>query len=137
MNDNNVINPAPEQENGAKVENEVAEQKAPVKPVQPQNTAVVKKTAPADEAKGSEFKFFKCCSATLKRFSVLIFVINLFLSIAILGVAVVLLGVYVGFQLVSLLLLPLITVFVIMILMARFISAMIYGFAEIVEKSEK
>ncbi len=84
-----------------------------------------------------EFKFFKNCSASLKRFSVIIFVINLFFAVAVTGVAVVLLAVYVNIQMLSLLALPIITVFVILILIARFISALVYGFAEIVEKNEK
>ncbi len=89
------------------------------------------------EEKSGEFKFFKNCSASLKRFSVLVFVINIFLSIALTGVGVVLCAVYAGVQMLSLLALPIITVFVILIVIARFISALIYGFAEIVEKSEK
>lgn len=84
-----------------------------------------------------DFKFFKCCSASLKRFSVLLFVINLFLSICLLGAALVVLGVYIGVEMLTLLALPVVTVFVIMIIIARFISAVVYGFAEIVEKHEK
>ena len=85
----------------------------------------------------SEFKFFKCCSASLKRFSILIFVINVFLSISLTGVGAVLCAVYVGIEMLALLALPIATVFVILIVLARFISALIYGYAEIVEKSEK
>lgn len=87
--------------------------------------------------KGGEFKFFKCCSASLKRFSIIMFVINAFLAVALTGVATVLLGVYVGVGMLSLLALPIITFFVILLVVARFISALIYGFAEIVEKNEK
>ena len=85
----------------------------------------------------SEFKFFKCCSASLKRFSVLMFVINIFLSITVTGIGAVLCAVYVGVEMLVLLALPIATVFVIFIVIARFISALIYGYAEIVEKSEK
>ncbi len=86
--------------------------------------------------KGGEFKFFKNCSASLKRFSIVMFVINLFLAVAITAVAVVLLAVYVGAGMLALLALPLITLFVILVVIARFVSALIYGFAEIVEKNE-
>lgn len=89
----------------------------------------------ADE-KPAEFKFFKCCSATLKRFSLIMFVINLFVAIAATSVAVVLISVYLGANLITLLALPLLTLFVVLVVIARFISALIYGFAEIVEKSE-
>ncbi len=90
-----------------------------------------------EPAKTEEFKFFKNCSASLKRFSIIIFVINLFLSIALTGVGLVLILVYTGVEMLSILALPVVTVFVILIVIARFISALIYGFAEIVEKSEK
>ncbi len=89
------------------------------------------------DKKGEEFRFFKNCSASLKRFSIVMFVINLFLAIALTGVGVVLLLVYFNAAMLSLLALPLITLFVILVVIARFISALIYGFAEIVEKYEK
>ncbi len=89
------------------------------------------------DKKGGEFKFFKSCSASLKRFSVILFVINLFLAITIVGVAVVLLGVYIGVEMLALLALPVLTLAVILVVLARFISALVYGFAEIVEKHEK
>ena len=88
------------------------------------------------EEKAAEFKFFKCCSASLKRFSVIMFVINLFVAIALTSVAVVLIAVYLGANLITLLALPLLTLFVVLVVVARFISALIYGFAEIVEKNE-
>ncbi len=90
-----------------------------------------------NEEKNTEFKFFKNCSASLKRFSVIMFVINLFFAVAVTGVAVVLLAVYVGTAMLSILALPIITVFIILVVIARFISSLIYGFAEIVEKHEK
>lgn len=83
-----------------------------------------------------DFKFFKCCSATLKRFSVIVFVMNMFITLVVGAVSVVLLGVYVGTQMMSLLLVPIICVVVILILISRLVSALIYGFAEIVEKYE-
>ncbi len=89
-----------------------------------------------DNKKGGELKFFKSCSASLKRFSVIIFVINIFIALTLVGVGAVLLGVYIGFEMLALLALPLLTALVILILLARFISALIYGFAEIVEKRE-
>ncbi len=83
-----------------------------------------------------DFKFFKCCSATLKKFSVIMFVVNLFITIVAAVVGVVLIGVYIGTQMMSLLLVPIICVVAIFVLVARLISALIYGFAEIVEKYE-
>ena len=83
-----------------------------------------------------DFKFFKCCSVTLKKFSVIMFVVNLFITIVTAVVGVVLIGVYVGTQMMSLLLVPILCVVAIFVLVARLISALIYGFAEIVEKHE-
>ncbi|MEE1505299.1 MAG: hypothetical protein UGF89_13780 [Acutalibacteraceae bacterium] len=83
-----------------------------------------------------DFKFFKCCSATLKKFSVIMFVMNLFITLVSAVVGVVLIGVYVGTQMMSLLLVPILCVVAIFVLVARLISALIYGFAEIVEKYE-
>ena len=83
------------------------------------------------------FKFFKSCSTSLKRFSVIMFVINLFVAIAVTGVVVVTVIASLGTAILSLLALPLVTLFVLLVLIARFISALIYGFAVIVEKHEK
>ena len=83
-----------------------------------------------------DFKFFKCCSATLKKFSVIMFVMNLFVTFVAAVVGVVLIGVYIGTQMMSLLLVPILCVVAIFVLVARLISALIYGFAEIVEKYE-
>ncbi len=104
-----------------------------------ENTIVSDNTADVNknDKKGGEFKFFKSCSASLKRFSVILFVINLFLAITVIGVAVVVLGVYIGVEMLTLLALPILTVGVIFVVLARFISALVYGFAEIVEKHEK
>lgn len=106
--------------------------------VMKENTVAEAEMKPAQtNQKGNEFKFFKCCSASLKRFSVLLFIINVFFSVALLGVALLLVGVKIGFDMLSLLALPMITVFVILIIIARLVSALVYGFAEIVEKHEK
>ncbi len=83
-----------------------------------------------------DFKFFKCCSATLKKFSLIMFIVNLFVTLVAAVVGVVLIGVYVGTQMMSLLLVPILCVVAILVLVARLISALIYGFAEIVEKYE-
>ena len=99
--------------------------------------AVINGTPETEPKKESGIKFFGNCSASLKRFSILLFVINIFASIIFVGVGAVVLGVYVGFKLVALILLPILTLLIILIVLARFISALIYGFAEIVEKAEK
>lgn len=83
-----------------------------------------------------DFKFFKCCSATLKKFSLIIFVMNLFITLVAAVVGVVLIGVYIGTQMMSLLIVPILCVVAIFVLVSRLISALIYGFAEIVEKYE-
>lgn len=82
-------------------------------------------------------KFFKSCSTSLKRFSILIFIVNVFLAVGITGVVTVLLTVNVGVDMLSLLALPLVTLFVILVVVARCISAFVYGFAIIVENNEK
>ncbi|MBQ8182620.1 MAG: hypothetical protein IJ025_01815 [Clostridia bacterium] len=101
------------------------------------NVENIKEKSQKEEKKSNEIKFFKNCSASLKRFSILLFVINIFLAVSLVGVGVVVLGVYVGFSLLSLLALPIVTLLIILIVLARFVSALIYGFAEIVEKAEK
>ena len=100
-------------------------------------TPTEEKVEPKKEEKGGEFKFFKCCSASLKRFSIIMFIVNAFVGVSIVGVLAVFLVAEIGTAMLSLLALPLITLFVILLLIARFISALIYGFAEIVEKNEK
>ncbi len=90
----------------------------------------------ANEKISIDFKFFKCCSATLKKFSVIIFVMNLFITLVAAVVGVVLIGVYIGTQMMSLLLVPILCVVAIFVLVSRLISALVYGFAEIVEKYE-
>ena len=83
------------------------------------------------------FKFFKNCSATLKKLSVAVFAINLFLIIITAVLGVVIAGVYVGWDVISLLAVPIISVIAILVVLSRLVSALIYGFAEIVEKHEK
>ncbi|MBO7179245.1 MAG: hypothetical protein J6V78_02785 [Clostridia bacterium] len=83
------------------------------------------------------FKFFKNCSATLKKLSVAIFVINLFFIVIAVVIGAVVASTYMGAQVVMLLAVPIISVIVILVIIARLISALIYGFAEIVEKHEK
>lgn len=90
-----------------------------------------------NENKNSGFKFFKSCSATLKRFSVLMFVINIFLAVVAAIVGVILIAAYVGVEMLSLLAIPIICALIILVVLARLVSALIYGFAEIVEKHEK
>lgn len=104
-----------------------------------QNTNSVeelKQEVEKEETKDS-FKFFGCCSKSLKRFSVIIFILNIFLSVGILGAVMVKIIVELGTAILPLLAVPIFTLFVILIILARFVSALIYGFAEIVEKNEK
>jgi hypothetical protein len=65
------------------------------------------------------------------------FVINIFFAITITSVAIILIAIYTNAGMLSLLALPLITLFIVLVVIARFISALIYGFAEIVENNEK
>ena len=83
------------------------------------------------------FKFFKSCSGTLKKLSVAVFVINLFLIVIAAVLGVVMVGMYIGFEVVAMLAVPFISVIAILVIFARLMSALIYGFAEIVEKHEK
>lgn len=83
------------------------------------------------------FRFFKNCSASLKRFSVLIFAINIFFIVIAAVLAVVLIAVNLGGDMLSLLAVPILTAAIVLVVLSRFFSAVIYGFAEIVEKYEK
>lgn len=83
------------------------------------------------------FKFFKNCSATLKKLSVAMFIINLFFIVVGVVVGAFVLSAYYGVQVVALLAVPIISVVAIFVVIARLISALIYGFAVIVEKYEK
>lgn len=83
------------------------------------------------------FKFFKNCSGTLKKLSVAVFVVNLFIIVIAAVLGVVMCGMYIGFEVVAMLAVPIISVVAILVIFARLTSALIYGFAEIVEKHEK
>lgn len=83
------------------------------------------------------FRFFKNCSGTLKKLSVAVFVVNLFIIVIAAVLGVVMCGMYVGFEVVAMLAVPIISVVAILVIFARLTSALIYGFAEIVEKHEK
>lgn len=93
--------------------------------------------APQSDIKGIDFKFFRNCASSLKKFSILVFIINIFIAVGITGAVTVLLAINLGTQMLSLLALPIITLFIILVILARFLSALVYGFAEIVEKAEK
>lgn len=93
--------------------------------------------APQTDIKGIDFKFFRNCASSLKKFSILVFIINIFIAVGITGAVTVLLAINLGTQMLSLLALPIITLFIILVILARFLSALVYGFAEIVEKAEK
>ncbi len=96
-----------------------------------ENTADNKK-----QSKDNDFQFFKCCSATLKRFSLIMFVINIFLILVAAVIGIFVCVAYVSAEMISILAFPIFCVVAILIIIARFISALIYGFAEIVEKHE-
>ena len=83
------------------------------------------------------FKFFKNCSSTLKKLSLAVFIVNLFLIIIGVVVGVIIAANFVGIQIIALLAVPIISVVAILVVFARLVSALIYGFAEIVEKHEK
>ena len=83
------------------------------------------------------FKFFKNCSSTLKKLSLAVFIVNLFLIVIGVVVGVIIAANFVGIQIIALLAVPIISVVAILVILARLVSALIYGFAEIVEKHEK
>ncbi len=85
----------------------------------------------------TDIKFFKCCSASIKRFSILIFIIGLFTDIAIAGALAILVAVYLTPTLLVVLAFPIFTVFIILVVFTRFVCSLVYGFGEIVEKCEK
>lgn len=105
-----------------------------IKDIEVKSEAGASKKEKQDNSFG--FAFFKSCSRTLKKLSLLSFIVNIFLTIIVTVLAVVFVGVYVGTEMLSLLALPILTVVVIGIVFARLFSALIYGFAEIVEKYE-
>ena len=83
-----------------------------------------------------DFKLFKCCSATLKRLSVLMFIVNLFIVVTAAVVAVIAIMFYMSAEMLSLLAVPIVCLVIVMVIFARLISALIYGFALIVGKYE-
>ncbi|MBO5290012.1 MAG: hypothetical protein J6A43_04610 [Clostridia bacterium] len=96
-----------------------------------ENTAENKK-----QSKDNEFQFFKCCSASLKKFSLIMFVVNIFLILVVAVIGIFVCIAYVSVEMISILAFPIFCIVAILIIIARFISALIYGFAEIVEKHE-
>ncbi len=99
-------------------------------------TIATENTAGKNNSKEFDFQFFKCCSATLKRFSIIIFIVNVFITLVAAVVGVIVCIAYVSVEMISILAFPIICVVAIMLIFARLISALIYGFAEIVEKHE-
>lgn len=83
------------------------------------------------------FKFFKNCSASLKKLSVAMFIINLFLIVIGVVIGIIFAANFMGLGIIALLAVPIISVIAILVVIARLISGLIYGFAEIVEKHEK
>ncbi|MBQ6936179.1 MAG: hypothetical protein IJN49_06460 [Clostridia bacterium] len=102
-----------------------------------EETTVVTDNKMSLKEEAESFKFFKNCSATLKKLSVAMFVINLFFIVIGVVIGAVVASAYYGVQVVALLAVPIISVVVILVVIARLVSALIYGFAEIVEKYEK
>ncbi len=102
-----------------------------------EETPKVKDNKMSIKEEAESFKFFKNCSATLKKLSVAMFVVNLFFIVVGVVVGAFVLSAYYGIQVVALLAVPIISVVAIFVIVARLISALIYGFAEIVEKHEK
>ncbi len=103
---------------------------------------VVTAEAPAEQKmtlkeEAENFKFFKNCSSTLKKLSLAVFIVNLFLIVIGVVVGVIIAANFVGIQIIALLAVPIISVVAILVIFARLVSAIIYGFAEIVEKHEK
>ena len=103
-----------------------------------ENITEEKEYKPETGASGfSKIKFFGNCSKSLKRFSIILFIINIFVSIGLTGALVISLFFKVGLDMLGFLAFPIVTVFIVLLIIARFISALVYGFAEIVEKYEK
>lgn len=94
-------------------------------------------TSEASSSGVSKIHFFSNCSRSLKRFSIILFIINIFVAIGLTGALVISLFFKVGLDMLGFLAFPIVTVFIVLLVIARFVSALIYGFAEIVEKNEK
>ena len=52
--------------------------------------------APQSDIKGIDFKFFRNCASSLKKFSILVFIINIFIAVGITGAVTVLLAINLG-----------------------------------------
>lgn len=118
--------------------------KAPIKKISsPIPTQKVEEADPLDVSleelknEAENFKFFKNCSASLKKLSLIVFIINLFLIIVTAFIGIILVATYLGAEMISLLVIPIFSLVAIFVVIARLISGLIYGFAEIVEKHEK
>lgn len=97
-----------------------------------------KQNTPEASSSGvSKVHFFSNCSRSLKRFSIILFIINIFVAIGLTGALIISLFFKVGLDMLGFLAFPIVTVFIVLLIIARFLSALIYGFAEIVEKHEK
>ena len=100
------------------------------------NVNLTQATENKKASKEFDFQFFKCCSATLKRFSLIMFIVNIFLILVAAVIGVFVCVTYVSVEMISILAFPIVCVIAILVIIARFVSALIYGFAEIVEKHE-
>ena len=96
-----------------------------------------KQEAPENEEITLNFRFFKSSAQSLKRFSLVLFILNLFFIVTGTAVGAVYLAVLLGGQLMAMLAMPIVLVVVVLILLARFLSAVVYGFGEVVEKAER
>ena len=100
------------------------------------NSGVVNEIPESTSAGLSGVKFFSNCGKSLKRFSIILFIINIFVAIGLTGALVISLFFKVGLDMLGFLAFPIVIVFILLLIIARFISALVYGFAEIVEKAE-
>ena len=96
-----------------------------------------KKEEPENDEISFNFRFFKSSAQSLKRFSLVLFILNLFFIVTGTAVGAVYLAVLLGGQLMAMLAMPIVLVVVVLILLARFLSAVVYGFGEVVEKAER
>lgn len=96
-----------------------------------------KQEEPENEEITLNFRFFKSSAQSLKRFSLVLFILNLFFIVTGTAVGAVYLAVLLGGQLMAMLAMPIVLVVVVLILLARFLSAVVYGFGEVVEKAER
>ena len=117
-----------------------AAQPAP-KAQKPQPDRKAQKAPKKEEAENEEltfnFRFFKSSAQSLKRFSLVLFILNLFFIVTGTAVGAVYLAVLLGGQLMAMLAMPIVLVVAVLILLARFVSAVVYGFGEVVERAER